>query len=141
MDADPVCGTSHNKPVFKQSLIIDDKNNIKNTIVYLKNIDFLIESIDLIEKNDEKEYQNYEKLNLVPSFFNLIAASAILLDCLVLPSSEKSQSLAAFLISSAFSLFAFINLASSFAKVVLPAPGNPIIKIIFIIDVLKDDGT
>ena len=37
-----------------------------------QNIDFLIESIDLIEKNDEKEYQNYEKLNLVPSFFNLI---------------------------------------------------------------------
>ena len=40
MDADPVCGTSHNKPVFKQSLIIDAENNIKNTIVYLENIDY-----------------------------------------------------------------------------------------------------
>jgi len=34
-----------------------------------------------------------------------------------------------------------IKEANSFAKVVLPAPGRPIIKIIFIIAVLKDDGT
>ena len=26
MDADPVCGSSHSKPVFKQSLIIDENN-------------------------------------------------------------------------------------------------------------------
>ena len=40
MDADPVCGTSHSKPVFKQSLMIDENNNIENTIVYIKNINY-----------------------------------------------------------------------------------------------------
>ena len=71
-------------------------------------------------------------ITLLPSLFNLSAASAILFDCLVLPSSEKSQSLAFFLSSSAFNLFAFNIGANSFAKVVFPDPGNPIIKIIFI---------
>ena len=60
--------------VINERKIVLEKNCTASQIffMYLKNIDFLIESIDLIEKNDEKEYQNYEKLNLVPSFFNLI---------------------------------------------------------------------
>ena len=66
---------------------------------------------------------------------------AILLACLTLPSSEKSQSFAAFLTSSAFNLLAFNRGAISSAKVVLPAPGNPITKIIFIKCLLTDDGT
>ena len=62
------------------------------------------------------------------------AKSAILLACLILPSSEKSQSLASFLTSSALSLLAFSDGASSFANVVLPDPGRPIINIIFILN-------
>ena len=60
------------------------------------------------------------------------AKSDIRFACLFLPLSEKSQSLAAFLTSSALTLFAFIKGANSDAKVVLPEPGKPIIKIIFI---------
>ena len=56
-------------------------------------------------------------------------------------SAEKSQSFAAFLTSSAFSLFAFKSGDISFARVVLPAPGKPITKIIFIKYLLTDDGT
>ncbi len=37
MDADPKCGSSHNEPVYKQSFIVDEKNNLANVIVYLKN--------------------------------------------------------------------------------------------------------
>tara|TARA_Y100000590_G_C15625026_1_gene979045 strand:+ start:916 stop:1455 length:540 start_codon:yes stop_codon:yes gene_type:complete len=40
--------------------------------VYLKNLDFLTESIDLIDKKTGTIYENYEKLNLVPSFKKLI---------------------------------------------------------------------
>ena len=47
----------------------------------------------------------------------------------------------AFLTSSAFNLFAFNSGAISFARVVLPAPGKPITKIIFIKYLLTDDGT
>ena len=68
-----------------------------------------------------------------PSSFNFFAKSAILLACLFLPSSEKSQSFASFLTSSAFNLFALSNGANSSANVVLPEPGRPIIKIIFIL--------
>ena len=64
---------------------------------------------------------------------NFVAKSAILLACLFLPSLEKSQSFASFLTSSAFNLFALSIGPNSFAKVVFPEPGNPIIKIIFIL--------
>ena len=40
--------------------------------VYLKNLDFLTESIDLIDKKTGTIYENYKKLNLVPSFKKLI---------------------------------------------------------------------
>ena len=52
--------------------------------------------------------------------------------CLTLPSSEKSQSLAAFLTLSLLSHFAFNSGTNSYAKVVLPEPGKPIISIFFI---------
>ncbi|MAV59506.1 MAG: hypothetical protein CMG07_06120 [Candidatus Marinimicrobia bacterium] len=40
MDADPVCGKSHQTPVYRQDFVMDDNNNLANVIVYLKNIDF-----------------------------------------------------------------------------------------------------
>ena len=40
--------------------------------IYLKNLDFLNESLDLIDKRDGIMHENYEKLNLVPSFNKLI---------------------------------------------------------------------
>ena len=39
--------------------------------IYLKNLDFLDESINKIKKGKRKKYNNFEKLNLVPSFFKL----------------------------------------------------------------------
>ena len=40
MDADPVCGKSHQTPVFRQDFVMDDNNNLANVIVYLKNVDY-----------------------------------------------------------------------------------------------------
>jgi len=40
--------------------------------IYLKNMDFLIESIDKIKNGQRKNYKNFEKLNLVPSFLQMI---------------------------------------------------------------------
>ena len=40
MDADPVCGKSHQTPVYRQDFVMDDKNNLANVIVYLKNVDY-----------------------------------------------------------------------------------------------------
>tara|TARA_B100001245_G_C22771203_1_gene372768 strand:- start:134 stop:811 length:678 start_codon:yes stop_codon:yes gene_type:complete len=54
---------------------INFKNNYKATdiiYIYLKNLDFLNESLDLIDKRDGIMHENYEKLNLVPSFNKLI---------------------------------------------------------------------
>ncbi len=68
----------------------------------------------------------------LPSCLYFSARSAIRLACLVLASSEKSQSLAALLTSSLLSHFAFSNGTNSDAKVVLPAPGKPMISIFFI---------
>ena len=38
MDADPVCGSKHQTPVYRQSLIVNDNKTLKNTLVYLNNI-------------------------------------------------------------------------------------------------------
>jgi len=38
MDADPVCGSSHDNKVLNESFIIDDKNNIKNVMVWIKDV-------------------------------------------------------------------------------------------------------
>ena len=40
MDADPVCGTSHTGPVYRQNFVMDENNNLANVLVYLKNIDY-----------------------------------------------------------------------------------------------------
>ena len=40
MDADPVCGTSHEGPVYRQDFVMDEDNNLANVLVYIKNIDY-----------------------------------------------------------------------------------------------------
>jgi hypothetical protein len=40
MDSDPVCGSSHKDPVYKQSLIINKEGYLKNVMVYLKDIKY-----------------------------------------------------------------------------------------------------
>ena len=44
----------------------------KICFLYLDNLDFLKESINKIEDNNYFEYEDYNKINRVPSFFNLI---------------------------------------------------------------------
>ena len=40
MNADPVCGSSHKDPVYKQSLIVNDNATLKNVLVYLVNVKY-----------------------------------------------------------------------------------------------------
>ena len=40
MDADPVCGSSHKDPVYKQDFIINKEGYLKNVIVYLKDVKY-----------------------------------------------------------------------------------------------------
>ena len=40
MNADPVCGSSHKDPVYKQSLIVNDNATLKNVVVYLKDVKY-----------------------------------------------------------------------------------------------------
>jgi len=49
-----------------------NENATKICFLYLENLDFLIESINKIEDNIYIEYKDYNKLNLVPTFFNLL---------------------------------------------------------------------
>ena len=40
MDSDPICGTSHSIPPKNENFILNEDNNFKNVIVWLKNIAF-----------------------------------------------------------------------------------------------------
>tara|TARA_B100000131_G_scaffold316020_1_gene355411 strand:+ start:2218 stop:2943 length:726 start_codon:yes stop_codon:yes gene_type:complete len=40
MDADPVCGSSHKTPPYRQSFVMNEEGYLKNVMVYLKNIDY-----------------------------------------------------------------------------------------------------
>ena len=40
MDADPVCGFSHKEPVYRQGLIVNGNNTLKNVLVYLKDVKY-----------------------------------------------------------------------------------------------------
>ena len=40
MDADPVCGSSHKEPVYRQSFILDKEGYLKNVMVYLKDVKY-----------------------------------------------------------------------------------------------------
>ena len=38
MDADPICGSSHKEPVYKQGLIVNENHTLKNVLIYLKEV-------------------------------------------------------------------------------------------------------
>tara|TARA_B100000029_G_C17551800_1_gene950359 strand:- start:49 stop:801 length:753 start_codon:yes stop_codon:yes gene_type:complete len=40
MDADPVCGSAHKAKVFSESFIVDDNLNLKNVLVWLKDVEY-----------------------------------------------------------------------------------------------------
>ena len=40
MDADPVCGSSHKTPPYRQSFIINEDGYLKNVMVYLKDVKY-----------------------------------------------------------------------------------------------------
>ena len=40
MDADPICGSSHESTVFTESFIVDEDLNIKNVLVWLKDVEY-----------------------------------------------------------------------------------------------------
>ena len=40
MDADPVCGSSHKEPPYRQSFIINEDGYLKNVMVYLKDVKY-----------------------------------------------------------------------------------------------------
>ena len=40
MDADPICGSSHQGKVYNESFIIDDNNNLANVMVWLKDVKY-----------------------------------------------------------------------------------------------------
>tara|TARA_B110001454_G_scaffold107664_1_gene101306 strand:+ start:263 stop:1033 length:771 start_codon:yes stop_codon:yes gene_type:complete len=40
MDADPVCGSSHDEKVLSESFIVDEDLNLKNVIVWLKDVKY-----------------------------------------------------------------------------------------------------
>jgi hypothetical protein len=60
--------------IFNEKEILLKKNCHATDIlfVYLKNFEFLNESLKKLETPNIKEYKNFEKLNLVPNFINLI---------------------------------------------------------------------
>ena len=60
------------KILNERKILLDDKCSATDIIFsYLQNMDFLNESIKLVGTNVKKEYLNYEKLHLVPSFATL----------------------------------------------------------------------
>jgi len=40
MDADPACGASHQNKVFSESFIVDENMNLKNVLVWLKDVNY-----------------------------------------------------------------------------------------------------
>ena len=40
MDADPICGSSHKEPVYRQSFILNTDGFLKNVLIYLKDIKY-----------------------------------------------------------------------------------------------------
>ena len=40
MDADPICGSAHKEPVYRQSFVLSKEGYLKNVMVYLKNVKY-----------------------------------------------------------------------------------------------------
>ena len=54
MDADPVCGSSHENPVYRESFIMNKDGYLKNVMVYLKDINYdgkIPESPAILDQN------------------------------------------------------------------------------------------
>ena len=59
--------------IVNEKKILLEKNCKATDIffIYIKNLDFLIESLNLIKNSKKKEYLEYEKINVVPTFIKL----------------------------------------------------------------------
>ena len=59
--------------IVNEKKILLEKNCKATDIffIYVKNLDFLIESLNLIKNSRKKEYLEYEKINVVPTFLKL----------------------------------------------------------------------
>ena len=54
MDSDPVCGSKHQTPVYRQSLMVNDNKTLKNVLVYFKDIKYEgdpIETAAILDQN------------------------------------------------------------------------------------------
>jgi len=40
MDADPICGSSHDQIVLSESFIVDENLNLKNVLIWLKDVEY-----------------------------------------------------------------------------------------------------
>ena len=54
MDADPVCGASHENKVLSESFIVDDELNFKNVLVWLKDVKYDGKTSDEVAILDQK---------------------------------------------------------------------------------------
>ena len=65
--------------IINEREILLGKNSFASDIfyLYLNNLDFLMESIKKINTAEKKEYKQFEKLNVVPSFYRLAKEIAL----------------------------------------------------------------
>ena len=94
MDADPICGSSHKEPVYRQSFIVNEEGYLKNVMIYLKDVKYEgkipetkavldqkgcmysphVQGIqagqDLVIKNSDATLHNIHGLPIVNSEFN-----------------------------------------------------------------------
>ena len=77
MDADPVCGSSHSERVFSESFIVDDNMNLKNALVWLKNVSYngpVLSDPAVLDQNGCETFSNTitipTKRNNYTIFFN-----------------------------------------------------------------------
>jgi len=54
MDADPICGISHKGNVYSDSFVVDDNMNLKNVLVWLKDVTYTGGPIDEVAVLDQK---------------------------------------------------------------------------------------
>ena len=114
MDSDPVCGSSHKDPVYKQSFIINKEGYLKNVMVYLKDIKYegkapetqvvldqngcmysphvqgMMAGQDLLIKNSDATLHNIHGLPKVNSEFNFAMPKVVKEKALKIAKAENS---------------------------------------------------
>jgi len=114
MDSDPVCGSSHKEPVYKQSFIINKGGYLKNVMVYLKDIKYegkapenqvvldqngcmysphvqgMMAGQDLLIKNSDATLHNIHGLPKVNSEFNFAMPKVVKEKALKIAKAENS---------------------------------------------------